>query len=48
MFARMIVIPQASPLMKVTTEIKRHEQKEKSETVREADFAVDLTAQKLR
>ena len=38
---------QASPLMKVSTEIKSHEQKGKDETIQEANFAVDLTDSKL-
>ena len=45
--ARCIVDPQASPLMKVPTEIESHEQEEKGETTQEANFAVDLKDSKV-
>ena len=41
--SKRIVNHQTCPFMKVTTEMRCHEQKEKGETVKEANFARNLT-----
>ena len=44
--ANSIINPQVSPSVKVSTEITSHAQKEKVDSIQDANFAVDLTDSK--